>query len=201
MQSRKTQITMVKWTNAGGQTKRANEQSFVYRPPAWRRWRNVKTTVSEPACSSQFNLQWAGPHLRRNATHLRTFCFLRSYFCLWRDFSQPACPSAARFTLKTALNSHEECNEYADLICFKDHHYESFCLSVYSLSCATRSLDLCILFNFIFLYLWYIPPHSCVFYTLCLHLQFFIYILPCGIFFLTLLMPLIGDSSEFNFNF
>ena len=35
---------MVKWRNAGGQTKRANEQSFVYRPPAWRRWRNVKTT-------------------------------------------------------------------------------------------------------------------------------------------------------------
>ena len=43
-QSRETQITMVKWTNAGGQTKRANERSFVYRPQAWRRWRNVKTT-------------------------------------------------------------------------------------------------------------------------------------------------------------
>ena len=36
MQSRETQI-MVKRTNVGGQTKRANEQSFVYRPPAWRR--------------------------------------------------------------------------------------------------------------------------------------------------------------------
>ena len=24
-------------TNAGGQTKRENERSFVYRPPAWRR--------------------------------------------------------------------------------------------------------------------------------------------------------------------
>ena len=44
MQSRETQITTVKWTNAGGQTKRANERSFVYRPPAWRRWRNAKTT-------------------------------------------------------------------------------------------------------------------------------------------------------------
>ena len=44
MQSRETQITMVKWTNAGGQTKRANERSFVYRPPTWWRWRNVKTT-------------------------------------------------------------------------------------------------------------------------------------------------------------
>ena len=37
---------MVKWTNADGQTKRANERSFVYRPPAWRRWRNVKTTYN-----------------------------------------------------------------------------------------------------------------------------------------------------------
>ena len=47
MQSRETQITMVKWTNAGGQTERANERSFVYRPPARRRWRNVKTTLME----------------------------------------------------------------------------------------------------------------------------------------------------------
>ena len=42
---RETQITMVKWTNAGGQTKRANERSFVYRPLLWRRWRNVKTRL------------------------------------------------------------------------------------------------------------------------------------------------------------
>ena len=46
MQSRETQITMVKWTNAGGQVKRANERLFVYRPPAWRLWRNVKTTYN-----------------------------------------------------------------------------------------------------------------------------------------------------------
>ena len=44
-----TQITMVKWTNAGGQTKRANEQSFVYRPPAWRRWRVVLKTKHSKA--------------------------------------------------------------------------------------------------------------------------------------------------------
>ena len=37
--------------------------------------------------------------------------------------------------------------------CFKDHHYESFFLSKDSLSCATHTLDLCILFKFIFLYL------------------------------------------------
>ena len=34
MRPRETQITMVKRTNAGGQTKRANERSFVYHPPA-----------------------------------------------------------------------------------------------------------------------------------------------------------------------
>ena len=35
---------MLKCTNAGGQTKRANERLFVCCPPAWRRRRNVKTT-------------------------------------------------------------------------------------------------------------------------------------------------------------
>ena len=53
--------------------------------------------------------------------------FFRSYYCLSRDFCQPACLLAARFTLKTA-NSHKECNKFADLLCFKDHHYESLCL-------------------------------------------------------------------------
>ena len=43
------------------------------------------------------------------------------------------------------------------------------------MSCATRSLDLFILFKFIFLYLRYIPPHSCAFHTFCLH-QFFSYV-------------------------
>ena len=43
-QSLETEIAMVKRSNAGGRTKRANERSIVYSPPAWRRWRNVKTT-------------------------------------------------------------------------------------------------------------------------------------------------------------
>ena len=65
MQSRETQITMAKWTNAGGQTKRANERSFVYRPPAWRRWRNLKTTywkgmlvLFECKCTKHENTKW-----------------------------------------------------------------------------------------------------------------------------------------------
>ena len=86
--------------------------------------------------------------------------------------------------------------------CFKDHHYESFRLSRDSLSCATRSLDLCILFKFIFLHLWYIPPHSCPFHTFCLH-HFFSYVSvsPCGIFLLSRMMPLVGESSELNVKF
>ena len=59
--------------------------------------------------------------------------------------------------IETAQNSHEECNEFADLLFWR----LSLCLSRESLTCYTPSLDLCILFKFIFLYLWYIPPHSC----------------------------------------
>ena len=55
----------------------------------------------------RFTMSRSSPPVR-NATHLRT-----PWFCLWRDFCQPACPFAARFTLKTALNSHDECNEFA----------------------------------------------------------------------------------------
>ena len=53
MQSRETQIIMVKWTNAGGRTKRAKERSFVYRPPAWQRWRNVIWCNFNDRCSPQ----------------------------------------------------------------------------------------------------------------------------------------------------
>ena len=62
--------------------------------------------------------------------------------------------------IETAQNSHEECNEFANLLFWR----LSLCLSRESLTCDTRSLDLCILFNFIFLCLWYIPPHSCAFH-------------------------------------
>ena len=50
-------------------------------------------------------------------------------------------------------------------------------------------------------------PHSDIFrpilalFTHFAYTNFSICILPCGIFFLTLLMPLISKSSEFNFNF
>ena len=105
----------------------------------------------------QFTLSQSSPPVR-NATYLRTF-FLRIYLCLSRDFvnqhvflpldlhwDSPKLPSL---------------NEFTDLLCWR----LSLCLSRDSLSCDTRSLDLCILFKFIFLYLWYIPPHSCAFHT------------------------------------
>ena len=47
------------------------------------------------------------------------------------------------------------------------YHYESLCVSRDSLSCDTRSLDLCFLFKYIFICIWYIPPHSYTFHTFC----------------------------------
>ena len=79
---------------------------------------------------------------REECNAFEDLLFFRSFVCLWRGFCQLAC-------LFAALNYH-------DLLtfCFNDHHYESFFLSRDSFSCATHSLDLCILFKFIFLYLW-----------------------------------------------
>ena len=51
-----------------------------------------------------------------------------------------------------------------------------------SLSYDTRLLDLCILFKFIFSYLWYIPPHCCAFHTFYFHQFFLAYITTRNIF-------------------
>ena len=60
--------------------------------------------------------------------------------------------------IETALNSREECNEFADLL-FWIPHYESFIfLSRDSLSSATRLLDLRILFKFMFIRLIHSAP-------------------------------------------
>ena len=42
-------------------------------------------------------------------------------------------------------------------VCFKDHHYESFFLLRDSLFCAKHSLDLCVLFKFIIIF---VPPDT-----------------------------------------
>ena len=78
--------------------------------------------------------------------------FFRSYFCLWRDFCQPACPFAARFTLKTApklpWGMHRICRPFF----LKTIIMNYFAFRETLMSCATRSLDLVILFKFIFLH-------------------------------------------------
>ena len=83
--------------------------------------------------------------------------FFRIYLCLSRYFVNQHVFFAARFTLRQPKTpAAGECNEFADLLFWRLYHYALRD----SLSCDTRSLDLCILFRFIFLYLWYIPPHS-----------------------------------------
>ena len=64
--------------------------------------------------------------------------------------------------------------------CLEDYHY-AFRETLY---CDTRLLDLCISFKILFLYLWYIPPHSCAFPTFCFAPIFLICTLLCEIFFL-----------------
>ena len=88
-------------------------------------------------------------------------CFFGIYLCLSGDFvNQHAFCSS--IYIETALNSREECIEFADLLFWR----LSLCLSRDSLSRDIGSLGLCILFKFIrFLYLWYIPLHSCAFDT------------------------------------
>ena len=137
----------------------------------------------------------------RNATHLRTFCFLRSYFCLWRDFYQPACPFAARLTLKTALNSHKaKLPTNLRTFCFKDHHYESFCLRG-TLCPVTLAHQIFVFYSSLYFYTSDAFRPILALFTHFAYTNFFICILPSGIFFLALLMPLIGLSSEFNFYF
>ena len=115
--------------------------------------------LSEPAWSLQVDLHWASPHLpwiQRICRHL----FLRVYSFLSRDFvNQHAFCSS--IYIETALNSRDEYIEFVDLLFWR----LSLCLSRDSLSRDTRSLDLCILFTFIYLYLWYIPSHYCTFHT------------------------------------
>ena len=59
-------------------------------------------------------------------------------------FCQPACVFfCCSIYVEIAQNSREECNEFAELL----FQRLSLCLSRDSLSCDTRSLDLCILFD------------------------------------------------------
>ena len=106
----------------------------------------------------QFTLSQSLPPVR-NATYLRTF--LLEFIYVFREILSTSMFFCCSIYIETAQNSRGECNEFADLLFWR----LSLFLSRDSLSYDTRSLDLCILFKFIFLYFWYIPPHSCAFHT------------------------------------
>ena len=77
--------------------------------------------LSEPACSSQVDLQWASLHLPWG---MQSICgpFFRIYLCLSRDFVNQHVFFCCSISIEIAQNSHEECNEFEDL-CFEDYHY------------------------------------------------------------------------------
>ena len=135
---------------------------------------------------------------REECNAFEDLLFFRRYFCLWRDFCHwPACPFAARDfsedSSKLLWGINRICGPFVlKMIILPFERLFVLCHSL------IRS---CISFKFIFFYLWYIPPHSCAF-THFTYTNFFICILLCWIFFfLSLMMPLIGESSEFNFSF
>ena len=103
---------------------------------------------------------WASPHLPWGMQRICGPLFLE-FIYVFREILSTSMFFCCSIYIETAQNSRGECNEIADLLFWR----LSLCLSRDSLSCDTRSLDICILFKFIFLYLWYIPPHSCVFHT------------------------------------
>ena len=99
--------------------------------------------------------------------------------------------------IETAQNSREQCNELAaDLLFWR----LSLCLSRDSLSRDTCSSDLCILFKFISLYLWHIPPHSCAFHTFYVT-PIFSRILPREIFFFFIPDDAVARNLIIIFNF
>ena len=74
--------------------------------------------------------------------------FFKKLFMFFERFCQLACFFAARFTLrqpKTPVRNATNLRTF----CFEDYHYAF----QETLSCDIRSLDLCILLKFIFLYL------------------------------------------------
>ena len=152
---------------------------------SWSRHRVIFSKhLSDPAWSLQVDLHWASPRLAWGMQRICRPLFFRIYLCHSRDFvnQHVFCRS---IYMETALNSREECIEFADLFFLR----LSLCLSRDSLSCDTRSLDRCILFKFIFLYLWYIPPHSCAFDAFYFT-TIFSYV-PREIFFLSLMILLL----------
>ena len=150
---------------------------------SWSRHKAIfSKLLLEPAWSLQVHLHWASPHLPWMQRICRRL-FFRIYLCLSRDFvnQHSLCSS---IYIETALNSREECMEFAELLFWR----LSLCLSRDSLSRDTPSLDLCILFKFIPLI--HSAPILC-FWHILLYTNFFPCILPREIFFLSLMTLLL----------
>ena len=97
-------------------------------------------------CAGRFTSSQSSPPVRK-ATYLLTFYF-RIYSSMFFCCS---------IYIETAQNSREECNEFADLLFWKP----SIRLPRDSLSCDTRSLDLCIFSSLYFYTSDIFCPNSC----------------------------------------
>ena len=102
----------------------------------------IRTSVFFPG---RLTLSQSSPPVR-NATCLRTFSFLE-FIYVFREILSTSMFFCCSIYIETAQNSREECNEFADLLFWR----LSLCLSRDSLSRDSRSLNLCVLFKFIFL--------------------------------------------------
>ena len=116
-------------------------------------------------------------HSSREECNVFADFFFLEFIYVFREILSTSMFFYCSIYIETAQNSRGQCNELADLLFWR----LSFCLSRDSLSWHSliRSLYL---FKFIFLYLWYIPPHSCAFDTFYLTPIFFLCILPREIF-------------------
>ena len=109
----------------------------MYSQNVYQNQRDLRSSIYiEPVLTSREECEW-------NA--FRTSCFLEVIFTrLERRLSTSVSSCSWIYLEDSPRLSWGISKEFAD------HRYESFCLSIDSLSCAKRSLDLCILFKVYF---------------------------------------------------
>ena len=142
---------------------------------SWSRHRVIfSKLLSETACSSQVDLHWASPHLPWGMQRICRPFFLE-FIYVFRQILSTSMFFCCSIYIETAQNSRGNATDLFWRL--------SICISRDSLSCDTRSVNLCILFKFLFSYLWYIPPHSCAFDTFYFTpIFFYVYITKQNIF-------------------
>ena len=159
----------------------------MYSQNVYQNQRDLRSsTYIEPVLTSREECEW-------NA--LTTFCFLEVIFTRLDRFLSTSVSYCSWIYLEDSPRLSWGISKE-----FADHRYESFCLSIDSLSCANRSLDLCILFKFI--YNFYTSdtfrPLLCLWHILVTPISSYVYYnYHKNIFFLCRWS---APSSEFNFN-